>query len=252
MDRRSQRRIWKIEQLLSAAKRERERKRKKFFENCLRDARLHAIAVAAIVLSGEPKIDEPLSQAWTRALQHYRIRDLNEGTRMKRQVGAAQGLAPIILPITLKEAEESARFTEIFKTAPVWLLNFTSMFLDASLLKFRRPNQSWRPAPGTKWGRAGYEESRQWPLLPSGTMTDGDPIPDEEARFWPFPLMEQAYSTEHSQKEEDDFSPEADPLTDLRLLFDLMEHPEKEKELSRYEKLRLGDLLEDMLSFKNK
>src|SRR5262249_41166850 len=152
MDRRPQRRIWKVEELLSAAKRGRERKRKKFDEHRLRQARLHATAVAAIVLSGESKIDEPLSQAWTRALQHYRIetrpryphiRDLNEEAPMERQVEAAEKLASIILPITLKKAEESARFTEIFKTAPVWLMNFTSMSFDACLLKFSLPNQSW-------------------------------------------------------------------------------------------------------------
>src|SRR5512133_1703227 len=96
MDRRSQRRIWKIEALLSAAKRAREEKRKKFSENCLRHARLHATAVAAIVLSGDPKIDEPLSRAWTRSLRHYRIRDVN-GTQIERQVAAAQQLLPTIL-----------------------------------------------------------------------------------------------------------------------------------------------------------
>jgi len=244
MDRRPQRRIWKIEELLSAAKREREEKRQKFYENCLRHARLHATAVAAIVLSGEPKIDEPLSQAWKRALQHYRIRDLNEGTRMERQVGAARRLAPIILPITLKEAKA---FTKIFKTAPAWLLNFTQTFIDAGCLKFDLPNViPWKP----KWGRDGYEQSRQWPLLPSGTMMDGDPVPDEGARFWPFPLREEAYSTEDSQKQEDDLSPETDRLRDFGLFADLVEHPEKEKELSRYEKRRLRDLLEEMSSFK--
>src|SRR5262245_38730652 len=204
MDRRPQRRIWKIEELLSAAKREREEKRQKFYENCLRHARLHATAVAAIVLSGEPKIDEPLSQAWKRALQHYRIRDLNEGTRMERQVGAARRLAPIILPITLKEAKA---FTKIFKTAPAWLLNFTQTFIDAGCLKFDLPNViPWKP----KWGRDGYEQSRQWPLLPSGTMMDGDTVPDEGARFWPFPLMEE------TQKQEDDLSPETESLKGLR------------------------------------
>jgi hypothetical protein len=63
--------------------------------------------------------------------------------------------------------------------------------------------------------------------------------------------MEESYSTEDSQKQEDDRSPEADRLTDLPLLAELMDHPEKEKELSRYEKLRLRDVLEHMLSFKN-
>jgi hypothetical protein len=76
MDRSSRRRILKVEELLSAAKKEREEKRKELNKNFLGHARLHATAVAAIVLSGEPKIDEPLSRAWTRALQHYRIRDV--------------------------------------------------------------------------------------------------------------------------------------------------------------------------------
>jgi hypothetical protein len=233
MDRRSQRRIWKVEELLFAAKRERERERRELSEDCVRHARLHATAVAAIVLSGDPKIDEPLSQAWRRSLQHYRIRKA-KGTRIERQVAAAQQLLPAILG----HETASAAFSKIFRRAPGWLLNFTQTFIDAGCLKFKLPNTfSWRP----KWGRDGYEESRQWPLLPSCTMTTGDPVPDEEARFWPFPLMEKA------QKQEDDLSPEADLLTDLPLLAGLMDHPEK---VSRYEKLRLRNLLESISSFK--
>jgi hypothetical protein len=243
MDRRSQRRIWKVEELLFAAKRERERERRELSEDCVRHARLHATAVAAIVLSGDPKIDEPLSQAWRRSLQHYRIRKA-KGTRIERQVAAAQQLLPAILG----HETASAAFSKIFRRAPGWLLNFTQTFIDAGFLQFDLPNSIfWRP----KWGRDGYEQSRQWPLLPSCTIAAGDPVPDEEARFWPFPLMEESYSTEDSQKQEDDRSPEADRLTDLPLLAELMDHPEKEKELSRYEKLRLRDLVEDILSFKN-
>jgi hypothetical protein len=246
MDRRSRQRISKVQELLSAAKGERERKRKKFDEHRLRQARLHAIAVAAIVLSGKPKIDEPLSRAWTRALRHYRIRDLNEGTRMKRQIEAAERLASIILPVTLKK--ESGRFTKIFKTAPSWLLNFTSMPFDACLLKFGLPDQSWWPAPGTKWGRGGYDESRQWPLLPLGTMTDGDPVPYEHAQRWPLPLdtMEEVDTAEDFQdnsslEDEGNHSPVADLLADLILVLDVAENPERE--LSRYEKVRLRHAL---------
>jgi hypothetical protein len=36
-------------------------------------ARRHATAVAAIILSGQPKIDKPLNKAWNRALRHYGI-----------------------------------------------------------------------------------------------------------------------------------------------------------------------------------
>ena len=38
-------------------------------------ARLHTACVAAITLVGEPKIDEPLSEAWRRTLVHYKIRE---------------------------------------------------------------------------------------------------------------------------------------------------------------------------------
>jgi hypothetical protein len=254
MDRSPRQRISKVEELLFAAKGKRERKRKKFDEDRLRQARLHATAVAAIVLSGKPKIDEPLSQAWTRTLQHYRIetrpldshfRPLREETPLERQVAAAKNLAPIILPVTLKE---SARFSKIFKTAPVWLLNFTSMSFDACLLKFGLPDQSWWPAPGTKWGRTGYDESRQWPLLPAGTMMDGDPVPYEHAQLWPLPLdtMEEVDTTEDfqdnsSQEDEGNHSPEADLLADLILVLDVAENPERE--LSRYEKVRLRHAL---------
>jgi hypothetical protein len=244
MDRSSQRRIWKVEELLSSAKRQRESEREKFSENCLRHARLHATAVAAIVLSGDPKIDEPLSQAWRRSLQHYRIRKA-KGRRIERQVAAAQQLLPAILG----HETSSVAFSKIFRGAPGWLLNFTQTFIDAGFLQFDLPNSIfWRP----KWGRDGYEQSRQWPLLPSDTIAAGDPVPDEEARSWPFPLREETSTTEDSQIQKDDLSPEVARLMDLPLFVDVMDHPEKEKELSRYEKFRVRDLCEHMLSFKNK
>lgn len=108
---------------------------------------------SCIVLSGEPKIDEPLSQTWKRVLQHYQIceRNLifgdNQRTEIDRQVEAAQQLAPIILGNT----KASAKFTEIFRAAPVWLLTFTFTFMDADLLGFDLPHKLWR----YKWGRDG-------------------------------------------------------------------------------------------------
>jgi hypothetical protein len=41
-------------------------------------ARLHATAVAAIVICGEPKINEPLIRAWIRTLRHHGIIVKNE------------------------------------------------------------------------------------------------------------------------------------------------------------------------------
>ena len=130
--------------------------------------------MAAIVLAGQPKIDEPLIGAWKRALQHYGI-DVKWLGELDDQVKAAQQLRPIIM----KGDELPARFTEIFKTAPAWLLQFTGIAWDAHLLEIHMPDISKK----LRWGSAGYEEARQWPLLPSGTLTAGDPIPDIDARW---------------------------------------------------------------------
>ena len=94
MDRSSRQRIWKVEKLLSKAeelvsiaRQKREKSRAETLA-CLMpimrgDARPHATAVAAIVISGEPKVDEPLVRAWARTLAHHRM-DLQDSTLDKR------------------------------------------------------------------------------------------------------------------------------------------------------------------------
>ena len=37
-----------------------------------------------------------------------------------------------LYPAIMKDANETERFTEIFRTAPMWLLEFTSMTLGAT------------------------------------------------------------------------------------------------------------------------
>src|SRR6266550_3971809 len=100
MNRRSRHRIGKCEELLSAALKDRDERLKRLLRVWPTYARRHATAVAAIVLSGQPRIDEPLNRAWARALQHYGI-DNND------QIAAAQQLFPIITG-----DKASARFTE--------------------------------------------------------------------------------------------------------------------------------------------
>src|SRR5439155_14562729 len=125
-------------------------------------------------------------------LQQYGM-NLDEVARTKAQVAAAQCLFSIIVG----SAEQSTKFTEIFRTAPVWLLNFTRTFIDASFLNFHLPGESER----SKWGSAGREASWRWPLLPLGMMTDGDLLSDEEAKLWPIELK---------MKEQVDFVPSFD------------------------------------------
>src|SRR5271165_2222887 len=135
MDRRSRHRIGKCKELLSAALKERDERLKQFLQVGPTYARRHAAAVAAIVLSGRPRIDEPLKRAWARALQHYGI-DVNTD-----QIAAAQRLLPIIKG----DGKESARFTERFRTTPVWLLQFTGMASCISSARAAgRTNACWR------------------------------------------------------------------------------------------------------------
>jgi hypothetical protein len=172
-DRTSRHRLSKLEKLVSAALKEREQREKQAAQDLPYHARRHATAVAAIVLAGQPKIDEPLIMAWARALQHYGI-NVNVLVGMGDQVRAAQQLLPIIIG----SEDSSARFSEIFSTAPVWLLQFTGISLDARLLKFHVPDISQK----LTWGSAGYKDALRWPLLPSGVMTAGDPIPHNDPR----------------------------------------------------------------------
>lgn len=237
MGRTSGRRISKIEELHSAVLKKKGRlvPLKSFY------ARRHAVAVAAIVLSGQPKIDEPLHRAWARALQHYGVNVKWPG-QWNDQVAAAQQLSPIIMG----EEEVSARFTEIFRTAPVWLLQFTGMAMDARLQEFQLPDVSER----LRWGSNGYEDAREWPRLPSGVMTAGYPIPDlDERRLWiilfcmvTVPIPDFPSNLYHEDKEVR-FDLDNDPLIeDLVLALELDRKPEQE--WSRYEKRRMRKLAE--------
>jgi hypothetical protein len=89
----SRRRIDKIEEAFAAQREKRRKQITKYIGTSKASARHHAAAVAAIVLAGEAKIDEPLDQAWARALQHYNI-EYNKGRELKDQIAAAEQLHP--------------------------------------------------------------------------------------------------------------------------------------------------------------
>ena len=209
MDRSSRHRVWKLERLLSKAEKllpavltKREESRvslEQRFRIILPTIRWHATAVAAIVLFGKPKIDEPLVRAWARTLAYYGIEgattpnnDLQddtldddwmdlEMTPNNDQHKAAKKIYPVIVEDPdyarpqhrwdpdIVHAPESARFTEIFRTAPGWLLEFCYIELDARLLEFNLPNLSAEHV----WGVEGLKDLERWPLLPLGTMAAG-------------------------------------------------------------------------------
>jgi hypothetical protein len=198
------------------------------------EARYHAMAVAAIVLSGQPRIDEPLRHAWARTLRHYGI-TVKEPESWRDQVTAALQLFRIIM----NGADESAQFTQIFKTAPVWLLQFTGTAVDARFLKFQLPDISSELV----WGSAGYEDARRWPLLPLDTMDRGDPIPQFGQRLWIY-LFCMVTSPEFPDRID---LPQEEKITDpiardIAFALDLDRVPEEE--LSRYQRRRLREIAE--------
>lgn len=245
-DRKLRHRLSGLEKLVSTALKHREEREEQTVKELQYryHARRHATAVAAIVLSGQPKIDEPLIKAWARALQHYGI-NVNVMGGIKDQVRAAERLLPIIIGAE----ESSTRFTEIFRTAPVWLLQFTGTSMDARMSEFQLPDISQR----IRWGSAGFKDARRWPLLPTGVMTAGDPIPDNDPRqMWlslccimtvgdPFQGFENKEKL-HWEKEEIRYCAN-DPLLQAIFYFVLNLEGKPEEEWSSYEKRRMRKLI---------
>jgi hypothetical protein len=198
MDRSSRHRIWKVERLFSKAEKlraavltKREQSRvpleqtlERTFRVILPEIRCHATAVAAIVISGKPKVGEPLVRAWARTLAYHQIK-IEDSTAANYDLHeAAKKIYPDIVEDpdytrpdhwwdpSIVHGPESSRFTEIFRRAPGWLLEFTQIELDAHALEFRLPNISAEQV----WGVEGLKDSNRWPLLPLGTMAAGGPV----------------------------------------------------------------------------
>ena len=210
MDRSARQRIWKVEKLLSKAEESVSLALRKLAETrAAREdelrpkARPHATAVAAIVLYGEPKIDEPLVRAWARTLRHNRITIQNEyGREYEYEPGHEHEYRSEyeyerelliaykqLYPAIMKDANETERFAEIFRTAPIWLLEFTWMRMDAYLLKFDLPEMSDKQVRGEE----GLKEFVRWPRLPLGMMTDGNLLPEVALEEGVSPVDEERY-----------------------------------------------------------
>jgi hypothetical protein len=228
MSRRS--RISRIEEFVSSKLKAQQESRKQW-------ARRHATAVAAIVLAGEPKIDEPLIRAWARTLCHYKIA-VQDPTAKSEQVNAAEQLLPIIIG----KQELSSRFAEIFSTAPAWLLQFTRIDLDAWILRFRLHQMK----PNSNWGTEGFADAEHWPFLPNGVLAAGEPIPHDDVRYMRLAKQWNVPPIDSLPKDVDLFAPRDDPsrkdgtiLDDIDFAFSLVEKPE----WSAYERRRMRKIL---------
>jgi hypothetical protein len=162
MERRFRRKIWRFEKQISEV---RTKKQEEWHDPMLAYlVRFHTAKVAAIVLEGEPKIDEPLIRAQQRAWQRFGL-----STCVKEFDG------DILYFDVTKGKDDAEAFPTIFDHAPLWLLDFTTVALDAFILKFQLPDTS---AP-SRWARDGIKDAERWPELPLGTMIAGEPVTEQ-------------------------------------------------------------------------
>jgi hypothetical protein len=208
MTRSLQRRLSEAERRLFKVVDKRLERQEQRFELMRDKARLHATAVAAVALVGEPKIGEPLINAWDRVLNYYQQEPPGfESTRRtleaRRKVNKLNGIliddaeyfaqlsearleairnwsygdtAKAIYPAIMNGAIfEKTRFAEILNAAPIWWLAYTQSVFDAKFLEFELPDLS----AAYQWTKRGLL-SAPWPSLPLGTISEDNPVAQEE------------------------------------------------------------------------
>ena len=166
MTRITNRRLSRLENLVTAMVAE--RKRREPGETAWRrQAALdHATKLVTLILHGDPRIDEPLSIAWQRALTKLGLERID-------QVLLPYRLGDVVA--ALPGDTESAKFAHVLCSAPRWLRDFCDASLDCFVLGIELPKSS-EPAP--EYGRDGLRDSiDSWPELPTGTIGVGRPIP---------------------------------------------------------------------------
>jgi hypothetical protein len=138
-------------------------------------ARDHAIRLAALILYGEPQVDEALSTSWRRALDQLKLSHIPDSQlcdHLRRHVPGAEG-------------DELAAVSRVFETAPPWVLSFCCASLDRNILGIKIPDLSGVP----NLGRLAVREALSaWPDLPKGTIDAGGPIPQPTVDESPNPL----------------------------------------------------------------
>jgi hypothetical protein len=170
----SSRRLLRLEKGAASSKTERRRSEAENAAWQRQAARDHATKLVALILHGDPQIEEPLAIAWRRALGRLGLVGIAE-TELADRLRA--------LVITgLPGDTENAKFAHVFCSAPQWLLKFCLAWADDSILGIDLPKSS---EPQTKLGRKALRECLDsWPDLPAGTIGAGGPIP----KLTPSPL----------------------------------------------------------------
>jgi hypothetical protein len=98
-------------------------------------AALHAKEVAAVVLYGGSKIDEPLLLATLRT--RWKLKEEFANNSEPARGNSYPSFYPTLMFNALPGADDNLKFERIFSKAPTWLLKFTAIEWDAKILGFR-------------------------------------------------------------------------------------------------------------------
>jgi hypothetical protein len=145
----------RLERLAEAYLRPKEEAASQFEEFVRNYAFKHSANLSALILYGDPKIDEPLSFAWRRCLESAEWQKRREKYGGWDEYGADRGdpfesfsatqiakyFRKYFLP-DLAGRDETEKFSLIFKKAPPWLLWFTYGDVNARILGIKLPDLS--------------------------------------------------------------------------------------------------------------
>jgi hypothetical protein len=126
----------------------------------------HAAKLGALMLRGDPQLEEPLDGAWQRCLDRFEVRSWTKEA-------IANSVLEARVLTELPGYTEQAKFQNLLDRVPHWLLSFTSAWRTAFLLDLNFPDISEAPRPGHR----GFREMLGWPELPKGMLQAGVPIP---------------------------------------------------------------------------
>jgi hypothetical protein len=174
--------LWRVGRLEAVADRYTELQYKRFEDWRTISLFEHVIKVSALVAFGDPKPDEPLSEAWQRS-----VRTIAEDPSDRGNQHVPQGFDDQLYQLYEKLGKASSdmnlptMFRSAIASAPLWLFTFTRADVSASLLRLTLPSGFADQIPG----RDAVKEMRGWPNLPQCAFNAGGPMsPDEYRAVW--------------------------------------------------------------------
>jgi hypothetical protein len=173
------------------------------------------IGLGALTLYGNPKEDEPLSEAWQRCMERFPNQRLKECKGLLINGTYALYAAGIVRERVIAElpgSTEKEKFQNLFSSAPPWLIWFTFGDLTAAFLDLTPPDLS----SVTHFERS-TSMFEKWPDLPDGKF---------EFRI-----------------RSDDFGLKGFSVRDVAFLKDMLQYQVPEEKMTRLDRKRFFSLL---------